>query len=86
MGGTARAILVLSVLGEAGEVKLGAGEVVKVVGAGGASWFPAVSGASVVKDRVAVFVGDAEGRLVPCIVVVVVVVMVVMVGALLAVK
>lgn len=51
----------LSVLGEAGEVKLGAGEVAKVVGAGGGSRFPAVSGASVVKDWVAVFVGDAEG-------------------------
>lgn len=61
VGGKAGAVLVFSVLGEAGEVKLGAGEVVKVVGAGGGSRFPAVNGASVVKDRVAVFVGDAEG-------------------------
>lgn len=71
-------------LGEAGEVKLGAGEVVEVVGAGGGSRFPAVSGASVVKDRVAVIVGAAEGQLTPCGVVAVVVVVVV--GALLVVK
>lgn len=83
MGGKAGAVLVFSVLGEAGEVKLGAGEVVEVVGAGGGSWFPAVSGASVVKDRVVVIVGAAEGRLAPCGVVMLVVVAV---GALFVVK
>lgn len=77
MGGKAGAVLVFSVLGE---VKLGVGEVVKVVEAGGGSRLPAVSEASVVKDGV----GDAEDRLVPCNMVVVVVMVVV--GAPLAVK